>query len=309
MTGSPIPNYPQELWSLLNFLYPKRFHSYWQFIERFCVQESVPYSPVSIIVDVKNTPSLKYILDSIMIRRNKEELLKDLPEKRYKTIELEITGKQKELYDKMEKEMFFELENGETVEAAIPLTKLIRLRQLTLSPGIFGVDCLGIKTQTILDILEDNDEKIVLFSISKKYINFLSEVLTKNKYTDFVKVTGDVSLPDREKAIEKFNTNPKTKLFLATIQTMGEGTNLQVASTLIFADKSWVPTINEQAENRIYRFGQKNKTLIISLFCKNTVDSAVEKALQSKNKIINKIMLLVEIFAEELRNKYKKGGD
>ena len=309
LTGSPIPNHPQELWSLLNFLYPKRFHSYWQFIERFCVQESVPYSPVSIIVDVKNTPSLKYILDSIMIRRNKEELLKDLPEKRYKTIELEITGKQKELYDKMEKEMFFELENGKTIEAAIPLTKLIRLQQLALSPMIFDIDCIGVKTQTILDIIGDNDEKIVIFSMSKRYIDVLAQLLTEKGYKNFVKVTGYTLLEERQRLIDNFTTNPEIKVFMATIQTMGEGTNLQIASTLIFADKSWVPTVNEQAENRIYRFGQKNKTLIISLFCKNTVDSAVEKVLKKKNTIINKIMALVEILAEELRNKYKKGGD
>lgn len=305
LTGSPIPNHPSELWSLLNFLYPKRFSSYWQFIERFCVQENVPYSPVPIIVDVKNMPSLKYILDSIMIRRNKDEVLGDLPEKRSKIIELEMEKEQKKLYDEMEKDMVFKLENGESIEAAIPLTKLIRLRQLTLSPAIFGVNCIGVKTQAILDILEDSDEKIVVFSMSKLYIEFLSKLLNERGYQKFVKVTGDLALEERQQAIDNFTNNPDIKLFLATIQTMGEGTNLQIASTLIFADKSWVPTINEQAENRIYRIGQKNKTLIISLICKNTIDKSVEKVLKNKSKVINRIMLLIEIFNDDIRKKYK----
>ena len=306
LTGSPCPNNPQELWSLLNFLYPKRFKSYWQFIERFCIQTIVPYAPVPIVTGLRNTASLKYMLDSIMVRRSSEEVLKDLPEKRYKTIELIMEGKQKELYENMEKEMFFKLDSGESIEAAIPLTKIIRLRQLTLSPAIFGVNNIGVKTQAILDILEDStDEKLVIFSMSKLYINFLSKLLNERGYWNFVKITGDASLEDRQKAIDSFTNNPDIKLFMATLQVGGEGLNLQIASTLIFADKSWSPAQNEQGSNRIYRFGQKNKTLIISLICKDSIDESVEKTLKSKSKIINKLMLLVETFQNDLRSRYK----
>lgn len=305
LTGSPVPNFPQDLWSLLNFLFPKRFHSYWQFIERFCIQEIFAYSPVPIITGLRNVSSLKYILESIMVRRSAAEVLKDLPEKRYKIIELEMEGEQKKLYDELEKNMFCKLENGESIEAAIPLTKIIKLRQLALSPAIFGSDDIGVKTREIFDILDDSNEKIVILSMSKLYINLLSKLLNE-RHWNFVKITGEVSLEERQKAIENFTNNPDVKLFLATLQTGGEGLNLQIASTLIFADKSWSPAQNKQAENRIFRIGQVNKTLIISLICKNSVDESVEKTLKNKNKIINRIMFLVETFIEDLKDRYEK---
>ena len=95
---------------------------------------------------------------------------------------------------------------------------------------------------------------------------------------------------DRQEAIDTFTYNEYCRLFLGTIQAGGEGINLQVADTLIFVDKMWSPAMNDQAEARIHRIGQKNNVNIISLGIENTVDYYVEKVLTEKKDIISKVM-------------------
>lgn len=290
LTGSPIPNHPHELWHLLHILYPRRFSSYWQFVDRFCVTEENFFSPTPDIVGVKNEKYLKEILTPIMIRNKKENVLSDLPPKTYQEIELELEKKQRRIYDGMEEDMLTFI-NGEAHKISNSLGKLIRLQQITLSPKILDSEYKGkgIKTKALLDLLEDTDKKVVVFSWFKTYIEILDEELQKAGYKTAV-VTGGKSSEERGKAEKDFWEDPEVKVFLGTIGSAGEGMNLQVADTLIFMDKSWTPAQNRQAEDRIHRVGQKGNATIISFVAKNTIDVDKEITLANKEQVISKVM-------------------
>lgn len=288
LTGSPIMNHPHELWCLLHLIDPVRFNAYWNFVGRFCELRESYFSPAPEIVGVKNEDVLKDILQSMMIRHNKKEVLDQLPDKHYKFIELPLEGELKKLYKQLDKINEFTY-NGRTFSASSELHKLIMQRQLCLSPNIFDdeKEYIDQKTQFILDTIEDSNSKIVVFSTSKKYIDVLESILNKRNIP-YKALTG--ATKDRQEVIDTFTTNDTYRLFLGTIQAGGEGINLQVADTLIFTDKMWSPAMNDQAEARIHRIGQKNNVNIISLGIEGTVDYYVEKVLTEKKDIISKVM-------------------
>jgi SNF2 family DNA or RNA helicase len=181
--------------------------------------------------------------------------------------------------------------NGEAHKISNSLGKLIRLQQITLSPKILDSEYKGkgIKTKALLDLLEDTDKKVVVFSWFKTYIEILDEELQKAGYKTAV-VTGGKSSEERGKAEKDFWEDPEVKVFLGTIGSAGEGMNLQVADTLIFMDKSWTPAQNRQAEDRIHRVGQKGNATIISFVAKNTIDVDKEITLANKEQVISKVM-------------------
>jgi len=292
LTGSPIPNHPNELWHLLHILYPKRFTSYWQFVERFCELEEIHGSPVPKPNDLRNKKAFHYMLNPILIKRKKQDVLSELPDKIYKEIPLKLEGKQRNLYESMEKDMFARFEDGKLEKAGHHLTQLIRLQQLCLSPDlIHDTNIKGVKTKAILDLIDDIDGKICIFAKSKQYLYYLMNLID-GQY-EYVYITGDVPSEERGNVEQKFQENDDIKLFFGTNQ-IAPGLNLQVSSTLIHAHKGWVPEDNKQVHNRIHRIGQKDSPVIISLVCQNTIEEDLEKVLKKKQDIIDESLCIEE---------------
>lgn len=298
ITGTPMLNRPSELYALLHILFPERFGSYWDFVERFCTTEE-GFNGSRKITGVKNTDVLQYILAPIMIRRLKKDVMAYLPEKIYKTVHVELTGDAKKAYKQMEKESMIDLDNGDAIMASNRLTQMVRLRQLALDPGLLGEgpDLRGPKTAAIMDILEEaieNGEKVVVFSVSRRYIERLSLMLTAAKI-NHATMHGKLNETEKSAAKRKFQQDPNCCVFVCTLGTGGEGLNLQNASIEILADKSWVPGDMEQAEDRLHRDGQTKNPLIISIVCKDTIDEDIEEVLQDKTNTITEVMAMDNI--------------
>ena len=287
LTGSPLLNSPEEIWSLLNILFPSRFGSYWQFVEDFCQTEYNPFAQTPKIIGVKNKRELHFLVNPLMINRKKEDVLADLPDKRYQTIKLKMDDKQEKIYRDLEENMFADL-GEDLLLTSTGLEQLLRLKQIALSPQLLDADQVGVKIKTIKELLNDTDKKVVIFSRFASFIELLAEKLNHK----FVKITGEVDAQDRRRYEKQFQDDPQIKVFLGTIGSAGEGLNLQSASIMIFADKAWSPKVNEQCEDRVHRPGQTDSPLIISLICKNTVDEDLELTLKNKNKVINETLAL-----------------
>lgn len=295
LTGTPVQNTGDEIWTLLNFIDPKKYGSFYKFIEKHFQGEWNGYS-----YEINDSPTypeaFKAELKPFFIRRLKEDVLTELPEKVYSRIELELEGKQKQIYLQMEEEMFAEIEQDKFIVAPVAIAKMIRLKQFCIHPEIateqdysnFSLSqCENPKFENLIDLLEDTNEKFLVFSTYNRALNLLAQYL-KLKKVSFIKYEGDF------KQVEQFNSKNDIRCFLTTIKKGGEGLNLTSAPYVYFLDKDWTPAINEQAVARSHRMGQTKGVVVYETFIKNSIEEYIEDINIHKTNVMKAIMELKE---------------
>jgi len=295
MSGTPMQNSPADLFPLFHILNPKLYRSYTSWVNLFCVVVPmvVGNKHFSQIVGAKNTEELNSLLHRHMVRHTKKEVLKELPDKLYRTIPVSL-GKELKQYKQMEEELFALLDSGELITAPAVIAQLTRLRQICLDPNLLSheipkASTPSNKTQTLLELIDDTDDKIVVYSYFEQYIRILSQELNQRGIKHVV-VTGSVNTVSRGRAIHEFQNDEDTRVFLGTIGAAGEGVTLTASHTVVFTDHHWNPAVNWQAEDRLHRIGQKNSVLAIDLFCKNTIEEHVHKVIRRKEKMIDAVV-------------------
>ena len=307
MSGTPLQNSPMDLYPLFRMINPKDYHNLYQWKNFFCVQVentiwmrgtdgvARPRLIKSIVPGkINHTDELNMLLHKYMIRRTKKEVLPELPDKTYRTVPVEL-GPEKKQYDQMKTELFAILDSGEQVTAPKVIAQLMRLRQICLDPNLLATSPIKTstpsnKTKTLLEIVEDTDDKVVIFTMFEKYAQILSSELSKHNITH-VMITGQVDLTARGRAVELFQENPDVKVCLCTIGAGGEGITLTASHTAIFSDYAWNPAVNWQAEDRIHRIGQRENVLIIDLYCQNTIEDHLRAIVQSKKEMIERVVM------------------
>lgn len=294
LTGTPMLNRPDELWSLLNRLYPEKFRSYWRFVEQYCQLVHNGYANEIVGCTPEQEKALRETLAPIMIRRTKAEILPDLPEKVHQRHVVALEGEQKKLYKQMEKDAIAKLTQEEVIAAPVVIAQITRLRQLAISPQLLSHQVQeSAKFNALMDLIKDNHEghKIVVFSQFRKAIELFSERLTTEGIR-WTAVTGKVSQKDRNRATKDFQEDKNTRVMLATIEAAAHGLTWTSGDIAIFLDRHWTPAINTQAEDRLHRIGQKNSVTIINLVAENTIEERIENMLEGKaqgfDEIINK---------------------
>jgi SNF2 family DNA or RNA helicase len=301
LSGTPITNKPNDIWSILDWLYPRAFGSYWKFYERYVNYEIIYPQGYHKILGPKNEGELRAEMDSFFVRRKKVEVLKDLPDKYYSRLVVDLDPKQRRAYDQMRKEMVAWLEQQDKTRplvAPVVIAQLIRLQQL--AAAYVGFDQSAKQTSVVLiepsskldalmQIVEDNpNESIVVFSQFRQLID-LAESRLVGAGTSSVKITGDVSGLDRSAAVARFQSG-QARIFLGTIAAGGEGITLTRSSTVVFLDRDWSPARNSQAEDRLHRIGQKEAVEVIDIVAKNTVDLGRFAKLELKKEWIRKLL-------------------
>lgn len=293
LTGTPIMNRASDLWALLNILEPSQYRSFWKFAEAFCnVYEDWGY----VVEDITDPNDPKVIalrnhLTSIMLRRTKLEVLMDMPEKTIQKVWIPLEGEQEKIYHKMARTMFATMD-GNTVTADIPLTKVMRLKQICIDPNlVFSPQEIspleGVKAEALLETIGGlAGGKVVIFSQFSNAIYRVAKLLNQVGIT-YTVLTGDTKEKDRQVAIDFFQTSPDCQVFLTTIQAGGMGITLTAASTAIFLDKMWTPAVNTQAQDRLHRIGQTEPVTIIELLVEGSVEEAIEALLDYKQKVID----------------------
>jgi SNF2 family DNA or RNA helicase len=219
-----------------------------------------------------------------MLRRTKEEVL-DLPPKVHQQEYVELTRKQQLMYKDIRAGIIDELE--EILTSVNPLTCTLRLRQLT--GGLFTED--NPKLDRIKDMLSEeiipNGEKAIIFSQWEKVTEIYRDALSE--YNP-IYITGKVSPAERQKEVERFQTDPECKLAIGTIGAMGTGLTLNKASYVFFIDKAWTSGDNEQAEDRAHRIGTQGTVTIISMIAVNSVDEGVEDYLRENKDLFERVV-------------------
>lgn len=286
MTGSPIVNSPDDLFSLLALTRPNEFplRNRNEFIREHCYV--IPRRYGMKVIGVRDPVKLQAIIKSFSIQRMKKEVLPFLPDKYYRVVNLEMDPEQREAYDRARDELLIELDNGETIKSPSVLALLTRLRQLNLDPRMLGLTRPSTKTDFLVELLDElGDQKLVVFSTFEIYINLLSRDLT-TAHIPHVVITGKTPTEDRMVNVKKFQEDPNIKIILGTMQTMGEGITLTAASNVILMDRWWSPTVNDQAVDRLHRIGQKNSVQVVLPLIKDSIDQSMDRILKGKYQFI-----------------------
>lgn len=281
LTGTPTVKEGNEIWGILHFLYPDRFPGYWQFIDRYFEKEFNGFGTE--INGYKRKRELQDILAVISTNRKRSEVMQWLPPKHYQTIKLEMNNKQKKAYESVRDTFEYE----DLIDAPSVLAQLTRLRQLTTCPSILVPEIKNEKEKFIMEWLEDNpNESVIIFSTFSSYLKQLQKKIKGSRL-----ITGEINQKQRDEAVKAFQAG-KVRVILANIKAAGTGLTLDKAETVIFLDKEYNPSDNEQAEDRIVpTVKERNHSMtVISLIMKNTVDEMIHHLLEQKidiTKVIN----------------------
>lgn len=283
LSGSPIMNYPNDLYVPLSCVrpdrYPRSINPWRHFMYKYCLWADSRYGPY--VYGTRQLEELRRETEPFTIRRTKKEVLPFLPEKVHRRIPLEMKPDQRKLYNQMEKELKILLDTGEPLYSPNVLSCLTRLRQINIDPKILGITCSSAKTEFIFDTISSTDEKLVIFSCFEKYIHLLHLLLPN---TPHVVVTGRIHPDKRIEEVRKFQEDASIKLCLGTIQAMGEGVTLTAASNALIADRWWNQPSNLQAEDRLHRIGQTRGVQIILPVVRESIDALLDEILDRKHE-------------------------
>lgn len=286
LTGTPIENNLMELWSIFDFVMPGYLFTKDRFRERFILDES-------------NLSELKYLITPFILRRLKEEVLSELPEKLEKKYLVEMKGKQKQLYSFYVKAIKNQLNENKSSEKSgrdkINLfAYLTKLREICLDPSIVVPDYKGgsSKLTVVREIVKDASEsgkKILLFSQFTSVLQKIEEDFKKEDIS-YLYLDGGTSAKDRVERVKKFNEDSNIKVFLISLKAGGVGLNLTSASVVIHFDPWWNPSVEDQATDRVHRFGQENKVEVIKLVAKDTIEEKIVLMQEDKRELIQSLM-------------------
>ena len=200
ITGTPITNQFDDIWSYLRLLFPDQFSSYWRFIYRYGNVVNNGFGKEIVGVKQSRLPELTSIIQQFSIRHTKKEVLPELPDKTYQTIYVDLTPKQRKAYDEMKQYMYAELDQEE-VEVPNIVSQLMRLRQITLTPQLAGFENNeSAKLPALLEIIQERvlaSKQTVVMSEFKQWIDIVEEALNRNNIKS-VRITGAENHEDRK---------------------------------------------------------------------------------------------------------------
>lgn len=278
MTGTPAVNHPSDVYGIFRLLNPKKFSSYWQFIERYFGYTEGRFGRELLDVRSDREVELKMLLHNSSVQRKRKEVMKWIPKIQHRKIPIELEPKQYNYLKKIKEEFM-------VGDLDIPnvIAQITRMRQVSLDPGLLDLDGKSAKTTFIKEFIEDNDGKIVIFSSFTSYLKRLKEVIPEAEL-----LTGEQSTEQKEEAVYNVQYGD-SRILLSNIIVGGTGWTMDAIDTIIFADKSYNPIDNDQAADRIVPT-DPNKTYgakqIITLIGKNTIEQYIDKLLDEKINII-----------------------
>jgi SWI/SNF-related matrix-associated actin-dependent regulator 1 of chromatin subfamily A len=287
LTGTPIVNRPKEFFTSLNYLDPKTFPSFFKFGMRYCGGYN---SGMGWDFDgASHLDELHVKLrKSVMIRRLKKDVLKDLPPKVRQIIELE--GSTKVVKEEARKFREFRKQVNDLdfnfVEAFAELAKIRHETALSKVPMVVA---------HLKDIIESG-EKVICFAWHKDVISEINKAFD----TDYACIiTGSTPVKLRQATVDRFQNDPNSKLFIGNIKAAGTGVTLTAASRVVFAELDWQPGAIIQAEDRAHRIGQQDSVHVQHLVLKNSIDAYMAKILIRKQEVIDKALDGKEVEYEE----------
>lgn len=284
MSGTPLMNNPLDLYFPIRWLgYEK--HSFYQFKQHYCTLGGWGGSQV---IGYKNLEEIRALMEEIMLRRLKTEVL-DLPEKIRKIEYVDMTPKQNQIYKEVYAGVMSDLQKIKFSNN--PLSMMIRLRQATGWTGIISNTVReSAKMERMIELVQEivaSGQKAIIFSNWESITEVAREKL---KAYNPAYITGATKADDRMNEVTRFQVDNNCKVIIGTIGAMGTGLTLTAAQNVIFLDSPWNMALKAQAEDRAHRIGTKGTVNIITLVCKNTIDERIEELVEKKGQIADALV-------------------
>ncbi|WP_276504176.1 DEAD/DEAH box helicase [Terrimonas pollutisoli] len=293
MSGTPLQNNTFDVFAQMHFLNPGMLGTMEFFRQEFAI-------PIDKFGEQDRKEHLKKILYPFILRRTKEQVAKDLPEKQEMILWCEMEDEQRKIYDAYRNEFRDKIlgtiqEQGIQRSQLTILQGLMKLRQICDSPAILNeeekFENHSIKLDELAREITENisNHKALVFS---QFLGMLAlikakldELGVKYEYFD-----GSTSAPDREKAIQSFQNDDTVRAFLISLKAGGVGLNLTAADYVYIVDPWWNPAVEQQAIDRTHRIGQTKNIFAYRMICRDTIEDKILQ-LQDKKRALAKDLI------------------
>lgn len=296
LSGTPVQNNTFDLFAQMNFLNPGMLGSMEFFRNEFA-------TPIDKMQEDEAKKHLRKLIHPFLLRRTKEQVAPDLPEKTEMVLFCEMGVKQRKIYDayrnSFRSKILGEIEEKGMERSQLSiLTGLMKLRQICDSPAILNEDERyenhSVKIEELVRELTENtgNHKALVFSQFLGMLALIKDELEKQNIP-YVYFDGGTSSTDREKAIQAFQNDEECRVFLISLKAGGVGLNLTAADYVYIVDPWWNPAVEQQAIDRTHRIGQTKNIFAYRLICKDTIE---EKILLLQER---KLTLVKELIADD----------
>ena len=284
LSGTAISSRPSEFFNTLNLIRPAQFSSFWNFAQRYCDPWHNGYAWN--FDGASNIKELNGLTRDMCIRRLKKEVLPELPPKRRTFLPIHLDRKERRPYDLAQEEWDRRIDdyylNNQPMPQGMMLNMLNDLRHI----------CGRIKVKYASEWIQEYNEQtgrpIVVFTHHRDVMNNLGMRLKDGLVVDTI--SGDVSSKQRQEIVDNFQDNEIDVLICNTIAAK-EGITLTAADTVLFLEREWVPTDEEQAEDRVYRIGQESDSVhAVYISCAGTIDEHFDRVVESKRKVVKAVL-------------------
>lgn len=281
LSGTPIENRLDELWSVFRFTHPGLLGNRSEFTKRYArpIAEGNPDATVR----------LKTLIKPFLLRRMKKEVARDLPARTDVILTVELEERERELYEAIlaakHKEVLEALQTGGNVMAA--LEALLRLRQAACHPALVPGQhaTSSSKVEALIERLQDataDGHKCIVFSQWTSFLDLIQGDLQRNTI-QFTRLDG--STRDRGRVVNEFQADDGPPVLLSSLKAGGTGLNLTAADHVFLLDPWWNPAAEEQAADRAHRIGQERPVTVYKIIAKDTIEEGIVRLQQRKKDL------------------------
>ncbi|MEG4424343.1 MULTISPECIES: DEAD/DEAH box helicase [unclassified Microcoleus] len=317
LTGTPVENRLQELWSILEFLNPGYLGPRNFFQRRFAI-------PIEKYGDRESLQTLRSLVRPFILRRLKtdKEIIQDLPEKQEMTVFCGLATQQAALYQKIVEESIAELDSAEGIQRrGMILALLVKLKQLCNHPALVKAEAkpkeLEIKSQEsgklqrLVEMLEEvlaEGDRALIFTQFAEWGKLLKPHLEQHLGREVLFLYGGVKQQQREEMIDRFQHDPQgPPIMILSLKAGGTGLNLTRATHVFHYDRWWNPAVENQATDRVFRIGQTRNVQVHKFVCTGTLEEKIHDMIESKKALAEQVVSagenwLTELDTDQLRN-------
>ena len=312
LTGTPLQNHLSEIWNLFQFANPGLLGSYQQFTDRFIV-------PIEKNHNQERQRLLKRLLAPFLLRRTKDEVLNELPEKTEITLRVELSPDEQALYDNLRQQAISNIEQSGKNGALQALAEITKLRQAACNPQLVnpGLTIASSKQQAFLDLvaqLRQSGHRALVFSQFTSHLALIRQALDSldpdGSETLYLYLDGSTPPQERQLLVRQFQTGD-TPLFLISLKAGGLGLNLTAADFVIHLDPWWNPAVEDQASDRAYRIGQQRPVTVYRLIAAGTIEEKILRLHGSKRSMADALLqdaaLHAQITADDILRLLREG--